>query len=303
MPARAQPIERILEPLTLRAAREVAARTPAEARARVVEGLARARREADAADAIFCDGHRAEAARLLAAAVEHTLALVDDAHARALAARGIRPARLAALLAALRAAPAHDEAFGAIHATTFLRALAARRRLDDALALASAEPRALGRRRAVRAAALALAVIVPAILAVVPWPELTRVRAWASGQWAYDAHFPEEAVDGDPATEWQAPNQTGGWLDVRISPPVDVARLRILNGHNGEFADRGCAIALVRLYRRGEEVGSFHHRWRRIEPAPEWVTFEVGARAVDRIRVDVPTYFGMGIALAEVAWE
>ncbi len=294
----------IVERLTLRAARDAAGATPPADRARRAAALRTARQKARAADALFCDGHRAEAIALLAEAVEATLEAVDDArHAAILAARGISVRTTRDLLAALRSARDLEDGIGAGDAAAFQAALVARRRLADALALASLEPKALARRRARRVGALAGVALLAAALPFVPIPELTRVRVWSSGDWTYNAHLAADAVDGDPRTEWHAPDQTGGWLDIRVSPPVDMARLRVLNGHNPPFDDRGCAVAVIRLYRRGEEVASFSHRWRGVEADPAWVDFEVGQPGIDRIRIDVPVYHQMGVAIAEVGWE
>ncbi|MCA9607357.1 MAG: hypothetical protein KC619_17245, partial [Myxococcales bacterium] len=237
-------------------------------------------------------------------ALDATLSAVDEArHAALLAARGIALGPLRALTEALRGAPTLEDGFGAAHADVFQRAMQARRALADALTLASLAPDDLERRRRRRLGALGLGVLAAILLPVTPLPEMTRVRVWASGQWAYDAHFPQDAVDGDPETEWHGVNQQAGWLDLRVSPPQDIERLRFLNGHNPPFDDRGCAVVRLRLYRRGEEVVAFNRRFSSVEHAPEWVVFEVGEEGIDRIRVEVPVFHRMGPAIAEVGWE
>ncbi|MCB9598038.1 MAG: hypothetical protein H6719_35305 [Sandaracinaceae bacterium] len=294
---------RVADRFTLQAASQVARATSEAARARLREGNDRARDLARAADALFCDGLRAEALRLMGEALDATLALVDDAaHERLLAHRGIALGPARALADDLRRS--RDDARAPAYADArYFRALATRRRLDEALALAASTERQLQRSSRARVALSILGLVVAVVVTVVPFPQLPRMHVTASGQWAFDAHFPRDAVDGDEETEWQTPNHQPGWLEVRVDPPVDVTRVRLLNGHNGRFGDRGCARALVSLYRRGELQRTLEFHWPTIQTAPVWQELPVQAMGIDKIRVDVVSHHGVGAALAEIAWE
>ena len=125
----------------------------------------------------------------------------------------------------------------------------------------------------------------------------------ASGQWSPDYGSPDWAIDGNPNTEWQTPNNEGGWLQITINPPVHVDRLRILNGHNRHYNDRGIRQATIEIYSDGELARTIDETWPQIDPTPEWNEYEVGLDQVDKIRVEVSAFHRFGAALAEISWE
>ncbi|MBX3270318.1 MAG: hypothetical protein KF729_08650 [Sandaracinaceae bacterium] len=293
---RASPLGRLVEPMILTAALASAeAERPAD-RAQRAETLRRAGRRADAADALFCDGHRAEAARVLARAIEASLALADEAlHAALLAQRGIRLATLRDDLARLEAAHARGAGFGTDGERAFRAALARLRRLERALADATTPPARLRRVRALRLALGLFALGLGALIASGALPELPRRRVAASGQAFYEALVPRDAIDGDLATEWRGRDMEAGWLDVRFAPRARLRAIRVVNGRGSDAA----AQLYVHAYARGEEVARFAHQFAR---AGGEVVFSLDAE-VDQIRVEVPTFYGRGPALAEIDWE
>jgi len=291
------PHRRIVELYTLAEARALSEGIPAAERAPRRERLRRARRQARAAEALWADGMRAEAIRAAAESATATARTLPES----LWTRpgiGADVARLARR--ADREAPSTDASVTAADERAFWELLALRRRVDRRLDLAFAPAAERRRRRVWRVIGTLAAVAVAVAGALTPIPELPRIRARASGQWSPRSHGPEQAIDGDPQTEWQLPNARTGWIELRPSPPRDLTGVRLLNGHNRHYADRAVREASVELYSHGELRTRVAHEWPSIDPQPAWADVDAGAPAVDRVVIRVERYHGLGGALAEI---
>ncbi|MBX3274506.1 MAG: discoidin domain-containing protein [Sandaracinaceae bacterium] len=222
--------------------------------------------------------------------------------------RGVSTSRLDELaeldrLLRATALPDWDEDITPKHGELFQRLVAAQRRLDGAIApglLTSAEILWSRITRVGGTALVLVAALVGAWLAVRVPP---GVNATASGQWSPDYGFAEWAIDGNPNTEWQLPNNQPGWLQITINPATRVERLRVLNGHNRQYNDRAIRHATIELYVDGEIARTIDETWPSISPSPDWNEYEVGLDRVDKIRVVVHSFHQFGAALAEIAWE
>ena len=297
----------IAEFFLLRRALHDAAAIPDEVRASVAGPLALARQRAAAADHLWTGGHDAEGLVLAAAAVE----AAREAAAQFIAGRD--PGRLAATLAAAdgaaRAAreagpPALDEDLTSAHRGLYHRLESVGASLRHGLGAALRTPRELRHCRAVRWAAVAVVVLAAAAVAGWVLRPRDRERYAASACYQPESQFGAAlAFDGNRETEWATPDGRAGWVEVRLSPAVDVHRLLILNGHNGHYNDRAVKEFAVELYAGNRLVRTLEDRFPRLDPRPEWRVLPVNVNGVDRIRLVVRSFFGLGASLAELAWE
>lgn len=304
--------QRVLERVTLAAASVLSRSLDGPRRNRLRRATDRVRDCIEASEALWADGFRAEAVRvasegLVASSAARQTAndLLGPASTMTLALRGGtgRDELEALERGTASPLPASNADVGLALEAWYWTALSAARSVHRALAPITRTARQL-RWTQIRRAAVAFVVLISAV--VFPWLpaiELPRVRVRASSQWSTRAHLPEEAVDGNPLTEWHARDGQSGWLEINLSPPRDIARLRVLNGHNGRYEDRAIGSAIFTLYRRGTRVGRVDHEWAEIEAQPAWVELPVQAQDVDRIRVTIRRHLGLGTALAELAWD
>jgi hypothetical protein len=108
--------------------------------------------------------------------------------------------------------------------------------------------------------------------------------------------------DGDPETEWWAPDHEAGWVDLTF-PRRKIYVIKLLNSHNRQFMDRATHEFEISMWRRGERVwvanGSFAH----VGTEREWKTFDTFGVRCDRIRIDIKSHHGNGAGLAEIELE
>ncbi len=208
----------------------------------------------------------------------------------------------AARARASKTLPQIDDEVSASDGELFQQLVTARRHVDRALAPASMTPGQLGWTRVSRIGfASFLVVAIAAGLYLLLRPP-TGVSATASGQWS--AEFtPDRAVDGDEATEWLLPDRQSGWVDLRISPPEHVGTLRLKNSHNRHYNDRATHEYEIQVFSNGRVVKTIQGSWQGIAPRPEWTEHEVGADAVERIRINVRSWHRNGGGLAEIDWD
>lgn len=123
----------------------------------------------------------------------------------------------------------------------------------------------------------------------------------ATAQW--DSRYPpENAVDGDDATDWVLPDKTLGELELRLDKARKVARVTVINARNPPYFDRGSHEIRVDALRGDaivkSEVVSFNPPTRAVDSR----TVNVGAE-IDRVRIVVLSYYLTGGGIAEVALE
>ncbi len=161
-----------------------------------------------------------------------------------------------------------------------------------------------GRRRALALAAGAACAVACYARAARPGPRLPPERpklALAAGASDYaergqnDWYRPENAVDGRLETEWLAPPGTKGWLDVRPEKPLSVRHVVLVNATNPPHGDFGSRQVRVESFREGQLVES-----RELTFTQQNAGVSLSGVVVDRVRVSVETWQGVGGGLAEV---
>lgn len=265
--------------------------------------------DADAAEAEKPEG--AEAAAEPSAEPEAPKAepAVDaDDWSGALTARGASTAHLDKIRAALGAIkkttlPTLDAEVSAAHADLFQQVLDARHLVDRSFGMVALPPRDLGWTRFSRIATASVigVLVLGGLYFGLRTPE--GVFADASDVWAQSPTFaPEHVLDGNEDSYWLLPDGATGWVEARISPAVDVHRIRLLNTHNPPHNDRATRDYAVEIYSGGELAqtieGSFE-----FSANPEFVTHDVSVSHVDRIRFVARSHHHVGAGLAELQWE
>ncbi|MCB9612251.1 MAG: hypothetical protein H6722_07345 [Sandaracinus sp.] len=339
----------------LRQASEEAGRRPAERRDAVGQALALGRQRAEAAEALWSNGHAAEGLRLAAESLTCTLGAADilapevkpapvtkptpepkanaedgasteadseeeDALEEAppaltrvgwrevLAARGADADRLESISRAVgfarQALPELDASVSATHAELYKELYRARADVDGLLSSASLTPAQVKLKVVQRWATL----LGLAVLAVVGLYLALRtphaVMATSSAVFRSDPQFgPDKVFDDDPNTEWLLNDGQNGWLEARLTPGRDLVAIRLLNGHNRHFNDRGVKEFTLELYDRSGEKVFEHEGELEFSASPTWVEIPVSATNVERLRFNVRSHHRVGGALAEIALD
>jgi hypothetical protein len=260
----------------------------------------KAQTEGEKADAPKAEGEKARA--------EAGDAPAEGDWSSALLARGGTSAHVDKIRAALAAAkkaslPVLDADVSAAHADLFQQVLDARHLIDRAFGPIALAPRDLGWTRFSRIGTTSVigVLVLGGLYFGLRTPE--GVFADASDVWAQSPMFaPENVIDGNDDSYWLLPDGATGWVEARISPPVDVHRIRLLNTHNPPHNDRASREYAVEIYSGGELAqtveGSFE-----FSPRPEFVSHDVSVSRVDRIRFVARSHHHVGAGLAELQWE
>jgi hypothetical protein len=137
---------------------------------------------------------------------------------------------------------------------------------------------------------------------VVGLPLLLRPPAVVASAIYSDAFKPELAIDGKIGTEWILPDSTAGWIDVRVSPARSIRLVRVTNGHNREHNDYAIKGYRLEAYRGDQVVATAIREFTTVTPEPPH-DVPLVADKVDRVRLNVMSWFGHGGALAEIKVE
>ncbi|MCA9607414.1 MAG: hypothetical protein KC619_17530 [Myxococcales bacterium] len=313
---------RALEFFLLRDARRAAADLGEERRRAVADAIDASVRDAGRAASLFATGARAIAYRYAVDALGHAL----DAARRAGARGGELGDALEPLVGRRWAArveraedathlamPRTDDDLADHHGQLYTEMLACSTQLVRALEDRTHAPAWLEKARRVRAGtALAIAALVGAFLVYELRFDPSPFTVSASGYRTADvveAWPPENAADHDEMSYWQLPEGQTGWLDLALTPPRDVTALRIMNGHDVHADDQNrydrrrfdyaARQITIHAYSGDREVATVEHELRRIR-ALDRETIPLEARNVDRIRIEITSFWGVGAGLAEV---
>lgn len=109
----------------------------------------------------------------------------------------------------------------------------------------------------------------------------------------------EQAVDGDPASDWLLPDRTGGFLELALPRRRAVHGATVLNGHNLHYMDRAIQLARVEVFDDDRLVDSAELRFDKLEATPRQRTVQLAGKQATRVRLQVIEYFVNGAALAE----
>lgn len=313
---------RALEFFLLRDASRAAAALGEERRRAAADALDASTRDASQAASLLATGARAQAYRYAASALGHAL----DAARRA----GLRGAELGEALAPLvgdrwadrieRAddasrlmMPRTDDDLADHHGQLYEEMLACARHLVRALEDRTHDPAWLERARRVRAAvALGVAALGVAFLVYElrfdPTPFTVSASGYRTGD-IVETWPPENAADRDEMSYWHLPAGETGWIELALSAPRDVEALRVMNAHDVHADDQNrydrrrfdfaARLVHVRAYAGDREVAHVERELRHIH-ALDRETIPLEARGVDRIRIEIESFYGQGAGLAEV---
>lgn len=181
-------------------------------------------------------------------------------------------------------------------------ACAAHQALYEAIAPYALDVRSLRRAQIRRA----LSIVLFAIAAVwsVVWyarrpPDL---RAEASAVYS-PQFFPFRAVDGDTTSEWLLPDRTVGWIEITISPPRMVKKVRLMNARNSPYNDRATGAFRVEAFLSGEALGAADGAFDGFHAEPTWREVELDGRKADKIKVWIKSFTSSGAGFAEITIE
>lgn len=321
----------------LSGARSIATRIPASNRTEIASALALGRQKAEAAEALWSNGHAAEGLRLATEALRATLdaapsyarsiehvpapqvknedeggeekAEADASWREVLERRGVAKERLNLIAdtetkAQSSILPRFDSEISAAH-TDFYQALCrSRLEVDRALAYAAMSPQQLTFAKTARLTTL---VVIACLLAFGVW-FVTRtevaITGTASGTFANAPQFgAPNVLDGRPETEWLLPDRESGWADANLSPPRHVARVTLLNAKNAPHFDRATRAYRLEFYSHDRVLQTVEGEFSEFSREPSPVSHEVDLDEVDRIRFVVSSHHHLGGGLAEMTIE
>lgn len=183
------------------------------------------------------------------------------------------------------------------------RALQARVRRSQEQAIAAlvgalpVDPRKRANRFRLAIASLATLAVIAAIVTW-RWPTLSASATAAYGS----ANLPRKAIDGEVLTEWWLPDGVKGSLEIRLSPPRAVRRVRLLNIQDPGQLERGTAKYVLHVIDRGVEVRTAPGDLPRAA-LQAWQSVPIDVARADLIRVEVVEFHGKGGGFAEVEVE
>jgi hypothetical protein len=283
-----------------------------------VRALAFAKQRRDAADQLWGAGSRAEAMALarvafanLIDAASHVLEGADEEER--LAALKLKGPSLAVAKWALsdRALRSTDAASPAVAADEKLEADVTpedeaqffklegvhRAIYKDLEPLAQSRGVLLG--RVVRRWGWTLSVVL-VFIALYAWSQYKSPGIHARAEQTIPEFPAQNAIDGKPETEWLLQNLAKDPLVIDMHPPRHVTKIRLLNGHNRHFMDRGVRTFAIEIYDDGSLARTIEGNFARIEQNPRWLEWAVDFHEVDRVVFLVKSYHGAGAALAEL---
>jgi hypothetical protein len=82
-----------------------------------------------------------------------------------------------------------------------------------------------------------------------------------------------------------------------------VYAVRLLNKHNHTFLDRGAKEVVVEGYYKKRRVWKGSVSFERVTSERDWKRLDLGGVRVDKLHFEVISYFGSGLALAEIVVE
>jgi hypothetical protein len=271
-------------------------------RSRFETSMRVARDRLDAADILGRPPHRAESIHVLSRALEALeeavlqIAPVAPADvwpadfAPTTVARSLRSAR-----ESLDTAPGNDGELSREDLAAARSARSAAGRVHSRLQRVTRDRRTAIRRRLAGLAALAV------VLSGGFWVSRLHDRFQAAASGAYLPLFDAaRAVDGDPATEWLAPDGVSAWLELRFARQIDVKAVTVINAHNHPFNDRATKHLDVELYRDNQLLTRAQATFDQIEAASTARSIPVEAKGVTRVRFVARDFHGKGAGFAEV---
>lgn len=237
-------------------------------------------------------GEQPEAARAFVEAIEASLAAAD--------ALAVNDPHVAARAAEARDAVAEQAnvALGVFVAD----ARAAHQALYEAVAPYTLDLRSL--RRAQIRRALAIVLFAIGALWSVVWYLRRPPALHAEASAVYSPQFfPFRAVDGDTTSEWLLPDRTPGWIEITISPPRPVHKVRLMNARNSPYNDRATGVFRVEAFLGEQALGDAEGSFDGFRAEPTWREVALDGRKADRLKIWVKSYTSSGGGFAEITIE
>jgi hypothetical protein len=128
------------------------------------------------------------------------------------------------------------------------------------------------------------------------------INVRSSGNYDQILHEAHKVIDGNPATEWLLPTNTGGWIEVTFRPRT-VRTVKVVNSHNPPFQDRATQDFRVEGYRNSQLLHTSKHKFAKLEDNPRPLAIAIPNLSLDAIRVVVESFHKVGGGLAEVTVE
>lgn len=199
-----------------------------------------------------------------------------------------------------RELPVLDEEVERAHEDLLEDALAATLAIEVALGDATLSARAVKALKVVRPALAVLAVLALLPLLLLLRPKPFTVAASIPSEPALSV---DHVVDGDLLTEWALPDNTPGHVDINMSRPRNVKRLRILDAKSLSGVERGAKELQILVVANGKVEKTIDAGFEKASRELQWITIDVSTADVQRIRVVVKSWFGVGGGLSEIVVE
>ncbi len=275
-----------------------------------------------AADTLWASGKRLEALRLAKAALGHALDAaelqrpdsveIEQLRALGLSERQARRVQTAADRATLRL-PVIEADLEDAHARLFPLWREACRSIERVLADRAEAPARLAKLKRLSAVAYgvgALGLLGLLLWNVLLWPESVEIRA--TGYRVVDVVEtwpPENVYDRDEMTYWHLPPGETGSIELRFEAPRDISAVRILNAHDRHVDDnnrrdrrrydQASRQIVVRAFAGNRLLAEAEAELPRVRNY-ERVTVPLAASGMDRLEVEIVTFYGVGGGLAEI---
>jgi hypothetical protein len=305
MTSAAAPQARVLEFFTLREAEKAVRALPEGPRGTVQRDLALAFQKRDAAETLWPRGSCAEALHLARASLEATGAALD-AFAAAAEPKPEWVARAQAHVSAAkektlgRALPELEVESRPDDEDTFRTLADAVIAVESEIGAHLAKPEQLARLRRGRIAFAAATVVF--LLGFAVWsgragPAIKEARA--SAQNGPDSA--DRAIDGNAKTNWGLPEGKRGWLDVILTSPRTVKKVRLI-AYNSPYNNRFLKDVRVTAFLGEQPVQSMDYTFKAPPAGAEgvWSEIPLNAPKCDRVRIDVISYDGISGAISEI---
>jgi hypothetical protein len=274
----------------------------ADVRRRARESLRLAEQRLDAADLLARSPHRVESMRVLVRALQTLEGTIDQLKT---AANGSLSAivpeetheALRTFRAQLESSPEADALLSREQLTKWreVRRFAAKLRVKLRRALLTRN------QFIVRWVAVGAAVLGAVALLRLGITHL-RDGVVATASTSYSSYFgPENTLDGNPNTEWLAPDDTAAWVEHDYRPAIDVRAVKVNNSRNDPYFDRATKDVTVELYRGNSLVAQASAAF---EPTSltELTSLEMAVvgQGITRVRYIARSYYGKGAGFADV---
>lgn len=314
-----EPRSRLVEFFTLRLSRALSAIGPDASRIGRTQSLGLIAQRRSAAEVLWSAGQPAEALRLLVEAARLANQTFDDTwrslaegeeldlesrlHRVGASRREARSAtNVLERLDSLRLPVLDDEVVaGDSNAyATILDAVVLIERLVRGTTMTNASARV---RLAIRwlLAASALVAIVAGVVIGLRKPMMT-----ASASASFDGgprYAADRVLDGDPSTSWCLPDNSQGFIDLRLREPQTITNVTVTNSHNPPAEDRATKEFRVELFDGDRKIATKDTRFPVFSSNPQPMRVPVTGNHVTRIRVQVLSHHKTGACLAEVGLE